>query len=161
MIDTTRSQHPVAPIRCDLAPLTAETLAAHYPRIRELDAGIEGERWSDAHWQLELPGKWTLSRLLFVNAVVAGFVVASVKPGGVHIHRLAVAREYRGQRLGEVLVRAVARAAAHEGHTQLTLKVADANTAARRLYDRLGFSVAGHQGTNVLMAAACAVLAGA
>ena len=61
----------------------------------------------------------------------------------LHINNLAVAPASRGAGAGTALLRAVVREGARMGARRATLEVRRSNDAARRLYERLGFTVAG------------------
>jgi ribosomal protein S18 acetylase RimI-like enzyme len=70
----------------------------------------------------------------------------------VNVHDLAVARDYRGQRIGERLLAFVESLARERGACKLTLEVLSGNAPAMRLYTRAGFAqyeldpAAGHAG---------------
>jgi ribosomal-protein-alanine N-acetyltransferase len=61
----------------------------------------------------------------------------------LHINNLAIAPARRGGGAGTALLREVLREGARLGARRATLEVRRSNEAARRLYERLGFSVAG------------------
>ena len=61
----------------------------------------------------------------------------------LHINNLAVIPAHRGAGAGTTLLRAILREGARLGARRATLEVRRSNEAARRLYERLGFSVAG------------------
>ena len=61
----------------------------------------------------------------------------------LHINNLAVAPEARGAGAGTALLRSVLGEGGRMGARRATLEVRRSNDAARRLYQRLGFSVAG------------------
>jgi ribosomal-protein-alanine N-acetyltransferase len=61
----------------------------------------------------------------------------------LHINNLAVAPSGRGRGAGTALLHEVLREGARLGARRATLEVRRSNEAARRLYERLGFSVAG------------------
>jgi [ribosomal protein S18]-alanine N-acetyltransferase len=61
----------------------------------------------------------------------------------LHINNLAVVPSRRGVGAGTALLREVLRESARMGAERATLEVRRSNEAARRLYERLGFSVAG------------------
>lgn len=61
----------------------------------------------------------------------------------LHINNLAVAPSQRGRGAGTTLLHEVLREGARLGARRATLEVRRSNEAARRLYERLGFSVAG------------------
>ncbi|NLW07403.1 MAG: ribosomal protein S18-alanine N-acetyltransferase [Clostridia bacterium] len=60
-----------------------------------------------------------------------------------HVTTVAVAPDYRGRRLGELLLKVLMQEAAYLGADRMTLEVRVSNHAARRLYERLGFVSAG------------------
>ena len=60
-----------------------------------------------------------------------------------HISTIAVHPQWRGRKLGELLVWAMARQAVREGAVQLTLEVRVGNEIARSLYKKYGFEVMG------------------
>jgi ribosomal protein S18 acetylase RimI-like enzyme len=59
--------------------------------------------------------------------------------GERELRLLAVAPEHRGQGIGEVLLHGCAWHAAFEGASELVLSAQPTRTAARKLYERLGF----------------------
>jgi ribosomal-protein-alanine N-acetyltransferase len=61
----------------------------------------------------------------------------------LHINNLAVAPPFRHTGIGTALLRRAIAEGAELGATRATLEVRRSNEAARRLYEQLGFSVAG------------------
>jgi ribosomal-protein-alanine N-acetyltransferase len=61
----------------------------------------------------------------------------------LHVNNLAVAPSQRGRGAGTALMLEVLKEAARMGAHRATLEVRRSNEAARRLYERLGFVVAG------------------
>ena len=61
----------------------------------------------------------------------------------LHINNLAVTPASRGAGAGTALLQAVLRDGGRMGARRATLEVRRSNDAARRLYERLGFTVAG------------------
>jgi len=98
-----------------LRPLSRGEVMEYLPQFESLDAETPGEPWGQAHWLLDLPGKWEISRVLLREGRLIGFLIASRKEGAVHFHRLAVAANERRQGLGNLLMAAAARGA-HEEH---------------------------------------------
>ncbi|AHF06364.1 alanine acetyltransferase [Desulfitobacterium metallireducens DSM 15288] len=62
-----------------------------------------------------------------------------------HITNVAIAPEFRGQRFGELLMRSVMQRMQVEGMERMTLEVRASNYTAQRLYERLGFVLAGRR----------------
>jgi len=61
----------------------------------------------------------------------------------LHINNVAVAPAHRGRGAGTALIREVLSEGARMGARRATLEVRRSNEAARRLYERLGFTVTG------------------
>jgi ribosomal-protein-alanine N-acetyltransferase len=61
----------------------------------------------------------------------------------LHINNLAVLPEYRRSHIGTALLRRVLEDGARLGASRATLEVRRSNEAARMLYEKFGFSVAG------------------
>ncbi len=61
----------------------------------------------------------------------------------IHISTIAVHPEWRGRKLGELLIWTMIREAINRGVTQVTLEVRVSNAIAQNLYHKYGFQVAG------------------
>jgi hypothetical protein len=69
-----------------------------------------------------------------------GFVLTTtIAAGTAHIAQLVIEPSWRGQRLGERLLRAAFRSAREAGQERVTLIVDEGNAAAVALYKRVGF----------------------
>jgi ribosomal-protein-alanine N-acetyltransferase len=77
------------------------------------------------------------------ECAVAGFCAFWLVFDEIHINNLAMRPAYRGQGLGTQLIRHVLEEGKALGARRATLEVRASNQAARRLYERLGFYVAG------------------
>ncbi|GAA2721528.1 GNAT family N-acetyltransferase [Actinocorallia aurantiaca] len=69
-----------------------------------------------------------------------------LQPSGAHVRQiqgLGVDPEARGLGVGRLLLEAAVAEAGRQGARKLTLRVLSGNTAARRLYERTGFTVEG------------------
>lgn len=137
--------------RYNLVPLDAALLELHGPVLVAMDQETLGQRWGLQEFRLELPGKWDCSRLALTGeGAAAGYAIASLKPEGIHLHRLVVGRPHRKQGLGARLLRSIASARPEAG--RVTLKVHPENEAAIRLYSNLGFVETTRGPSNVHMA---------
>jgi ribosomal-protein-alanine N-acetyltransferase len=76
---------------------------------------------------------------------VAAFCSCWVIGDELHVNTIAVDPARRRQGLGLALMKAVLAEVADQGVTRATLEVRRSNVAAQRLYERLGFEVAGHR----------------
>jgi ribosomal-protein-alanine N-acetyltransferase len=77
------------------------------------------------------------------DCAVAGFCAFWLVFDEIHINNLAVRPAYRGQGIGTALMDRVLAEARHLGARRATLEVRASNLPARRMYERLGFYVAG------------------
>jgi [ribosomal protein S18]-alanine N-acetyltransferase len=74
---------------------------------------------------------------------VAGFCAFWLVLDEIHINNFALRPRFRAQGLGTALLERVLTAARELGARRATLEVRASNGAARRLYERMGFYVAG------------------
>ncbi|HLG59380.1 MAG TPA: ribosomal protein S18-alanine N-acetyltransferase [Vicinamibacterales bacterium] len=74
---------------------------------------------------------------------VAGFCAFWLVLDEIHINNVAIRPALRGRGIGTGLMRRVFEEARRLGARRATLEVRASNQGARRLYERLGFSVAG------------------
>lgn len=77
------------------------------------------------------------------DCVVAGFCAFWLVLDEVHINNLAMRPQFRTQGIGTALLLHVLAEGRHLGARRATLEVRASNGPARRLYERLGFGVAG------------------
>ena len=77
------------------------------------------------------------------DGVVAGFCSFWLVFDELHINNLAIRPEYRGHGMGTALLEHAMGTAARLGARRATLEVRRSNDAARRIYERLGFEIAG------------------
>jgi ribosomal-protein-alanine N-acetyltransferase len=118
---------------------------------RDLEAVIAIEEDSFTNPWTRQMFEWDLR-----NREVTRVYVARAPDGGViafcscwlvfdelHIHSLAVRRDHRRRGLATRLLRHVLAEAARQGAARATLEVRESNEAARRLYEKLGFTVSG------------------
>jgi ribosomal-protein-alanine N-acetyltransferase len=74
---------------------------------------------------------------------VAGYIATWIVVDEVHINNIAVLPAYRGRGYGSALLAHALGEAAAAGAERATLEVRRSNDAARRLYERFGFRMAG------------------
>jgi len=80
-----------------------------------------------------------------VTGGVAGYAIGWAAADEAELADFAVVEEFRGRGLGTGLVHAFAREAGVRGARRLYLEVRASNSGARRLYQRLGFTVVGRR----------------
>ncbi len=79
------------------------------------------------------------SRAVGLVNCIEGFSTFACRPL-INIHDLAVLPGYRGQRIGERMLKRVEGIARERGACKLTLEVLQGNLGAHRLYQRVGFA---------------------
>jgi ribosomal-protein-alanine N-acetyltransferase len=94
-------------------------------------------------WELENRSVCHVYVLRTPDCAVAGFCALWLVLDEVHINNIAVRPQFRGQGLGTSLMQHVLKEAARLGARRVTLEVRASNVGARRLYERLGFTVTG------------------
>jgi len=133
-----------APPSVDLARLRWWDLEEVLPIEADLfgpDAWTAGQFWSELARVPET--RWyVLARRAGQVVGYAGLFQARTE---ADVQTVAVARGAQGQGIGRLLVGALVEAAGSRGADVLHLEVRADNTAARALYDRLGFTVVGRR----------------
>ena len=113
--------------------------------VLAVDAASFTNPWTRAMYESEFLNRET-SRLYVLRDpqhAVAGYCAAWFVSGEVHINNIAVLPECRGRGYGSALLARVLEEGRAAGHWRATLEVRRSNDAARRLYERFGFHVAG------------------
>jgi glycosyltransferase involved in cell wall biosynthesis len=125
---------------CRLADLTNDTLGL----LVELERRVHGAsaHYDDEPWDLEnfirpLPGKKELSLVAMASGKPVGFLIASSRPDGVHVHRVAVDPDHWGTGIASWLL---ARLFAQTSGV-VTINSDRRNQSALALYTRAGFRV--------------------
>ena len=123
--------------------LTRELAAEKADELASLETGIPDDYWEAKNFVSEFPGKWDLSTLLVDGSdQIAGYSIASrPEPSRAHLHRIVIAERYRGKGFGSSLIESLRTRARESGLRRLSLKVGEDNSAAKRLYTRLGFDL--------------------
>lgn len=123
----------------ELKPLTCELTGIYLKQFLMMDLIDGGEAWESRHFLSDVPGKWECSWVALDGDQPIGFVIASIKPGGLHVHRIAVHASYQRRGLGTALLQHAAQRAVDRGLPLLTLRVPKQNHGAIAFYHRLGF----------------------
>jgi ribosomal-protein-alanine N-acetyltransferase len=113
--------------------------------VLDVDAASFTRPWTRAMYEAEFLNQ-PASRLYVLRTPgerVAGYCAVWLIVDELHINNIAVRPELRGQGMGSALLARVLEEAAHAGVRRATLEVRRSNDAARRLYERFGFRIAG------------------
>jgi [ribosomal protein S18]-alanine N-acetyltransferase len=119
--------------------------AADLDDVLAIEAASFTNPWTRSMFERELlnPGVSHLYVLRTGDWRVAAFCMDWVVADELHINNLAVRPQCRGAGVGRALLESVFGHAASLGARRATLEVRRSNAAALKLYERLGFSVAG------------------
>jgi [ribosomal protein S18]-alanine N-acetyltransferase len=121
------------------------------PCIRALEQQADtaahwAEREYDALFAADAPARIALVGVGESNtAQVNGFVIARCGPDEWEIENVVVGREHQRLGIATNLIRQLVLRAHTSGATSVLLEVRESNLAARRLYEKLGFSERGRR----------------
>lgn len=121
----------------------------HVRRMKEIDLPcvMEIERlsfnhpWSRQSFEGELAKEYGVPLVALVEGRIVGYLIYWLVMDEIHIANVAVHPDWRKQGIGECLIRMVIDDG--EGYNWVGLEVRDSNTAARALYEKLGFCKVG------------------
>lgn len=116
----------------------------------DLDQVMEVERqsftlpWTRQAFLNELNfNEYAVYIVIEVNGEIAGYCGSWIVIDESHITNVAVLPKYRGQQLGEALLRKMIEISISKGAIRMTLEVRVSNTVAIALYEKLGFQKGG------------------
>jgi [ribosomal protein S18]-alanine N-acetyltransferase len=121
------------------------------PAIRALERQVNtaahwAEREYDALFAADAPARIALVAVDEISPTqLHGFVIARCAPDDWEIENVAVARERQRLGIATKLIRQAVLRAHTSGATSVLLEVRESNLAARRLYEKLGFSERGRR----------------
>jgi ribosomal-protein-alanine N-acetyltransferase len=113
--------------------------------VLEVEAESFTNPWTRAMYSWELQNR-SVCHIFLVRTEdcrVAGFCAFWLVFDEVHINNVAVRPQFRAQGIGTALLQRVLAEARQLGARRAMLEVRASNEGARRLYERLGFYVAG------------------
>lgn len=131
--------------------LIRKATAEDVPSIRALEQHAEtaahwGSREYDALFGAEAPRRIVLIANDDADqSYLCGFVIARCGVDEWEIENVVVAREEQRRGMGSALVSQLLHEARDSGITSVLLEVRPSNAAARRLYEKLGFSEVGRR----------------
>ena len=130
-----------------IRPATADDVLAIRALERQADAAAHwAEREYDALFAADAPLRIALVAVTESDAThIHGFVIARCTPDDWEIENVVVAPEQRRSGIGTRLIQEVLLRAEAGGATSVLLEVRESNFAARRLYEKLGFSEKGRR----------------
>lgn len=123
--------------------LTRDILTSHVTEFINIIKGEPYEYWQEDHLKSELPGKYDLSIVTFLEGSIAGYIIASLKETGPYIHKFMVRKDFRRMKIGEKMLRFFEKNVSEKGYSSIELTVRDDNLQAIRFYERNLFVVIG------------------
>ena len=114
-------------------------------RLAQLHGASFHRGWGEGEFESMLTERNTLVHRLKAGRKVIGFAVSRMAADEAEILSIAVAAGYRGRGLSRNLLLTHLGHLAGRGVRTVFLEVEENNQAARRLYDRAGFAVAGRR----------------
>jgi ribosomal-protein-alanine N-acetyltransferase len=132
------------PALIEVVPLTRDNLA----EVIRIEARSFSHPWSREIFDRELKNRWSTGFVGYLPGAdgrpwAAGYVVAWLVVGEVHVLNLAVDPAARRRGVGRALMVHVLTAFDAKGATRATLEVRRSNVGAQALYESLGFVRAG------------------
>ena len=127
---------------CFIRPVSSETDIDDILRIESISFTNPWTR-EMYNWELQNRAVCHIYIVRTPECPVAGFCAFWLVFDEIHINNIALRPQYRSNGYGTALMEYVLGEARRLGARRATLEVRAGNTGARRLYERLGFYVAG------------------
>lgn len=115
----------------------------HLDAIAALEKQCFSDPWSRTSVALELENEWSLWLAAEEDGALAGYVGSQMVPPEADMMNLAVAPAHRREGIGQRLLDALCAELRVRKITSLALEVRVSNAAARTLYEKNGFTLAG------------------
>jgi ribosomal-protein-alanine N-acetyltransferase len=120
---------------------------ADLPEIMAIERESFTAPWTEAMFinELDCEHAQCLSARINISkkSVLAAYIIFWIVADEVHLHNLAVKKEFRRQKLAFNLMKAMEEIAKQIGIKAQTLEVRESNKAAIKLYEKCGFVVKG------------------
>lgn len=141
-------QSSLANLKSPKRQITIANMTEHdLLEVVEIEEQSRLSRWGWAAYYAELQGinrplmlvaRITNSPLARGNAI-AGYIVARLSAGELHINNVAVRTEFRGQGIGKELLKRILAQGKNLNATVAFLELRAGNTIAHSLYEKAGF----------------------
>lgn len=118
-------------------------------KVDDIDGVFEVEKncfedyWSKDSFKKELSNNLAKYLVAKVDGKVAGYVGIWFVVDEGHITNVAVHEDYRGQKIGDQLIKELVQVCKDNKIVSMTLEVRTSNTVAQNLYRKYGFKMAG------------------
>lgn len=115
----------------------------HVAQIAELEKCCFSDPWSEKSIASELENKLAYWLVALEGDTVAGYIGSQTVMGETDMMNVAVHPEFRRKGISEALVNSLVDVLKEQGSHSLTLEVRASNEPAQKLYEKLGFVLAG------------------
>lgn len=112
-------------------------------QIIQIEQETFSDPWSEEDFKNSYQDVNNSYLIVEIDGKIAGYCGYWGIAGEGYIYNVAVKKEYRRQRIGYQMLKALIEQAKARGITSMTLEVRQSNEAARQLYQSLGFEEAG------------------
>ena len=118
-------------------------------KLDDIDGVFEVEKncfedyWSKDSFKKELSNNLAKYLVAKVDGKVVGYVGIWFVVDEGHITNVAVHEDYRGQKIGDQLIKELVQVCKDNNIVSMTLEVRTSNTVAQNLYRKYGFKMAG------------------
>ena len=119
------------------------SLKEELPLLAEIEKECIPDPWSLSSFETEFKRDSSVFLTAEEDGQVCGFITASRVLDEVSIYNVAVSVKYRRRGIAEKMMRHLS--AISEGAEFITLEVRESNTAAIRLYEKLGYKEVGRR----------------
>ena len=118
------------------------------PEVLDIERESFSSPWTEGMFTRELNSTHSVCLAARINVegksvIVVAYIIFWLVADEVHLHNLAVKKEYRRQGLAFYLMEAMAEIAGKNEIKEQTLEVRKSNTKAIKLYEKCGFVVKG------------------
>lgn len=111
-------------------------------KVYELEAELFPNPWPRSFFKHDLVLKDTLAFIVEYKGIIIGYSLASCNNSKFHITNIAVNKECQREGIGTELMDRLEKIALDRGCTYAYLEVRTDNTAAIKMYEGLGYSIA-------------------
>lgn len=117
--------------------------------IDDVDGVFEVEKncfehyWSKIEFEKEMKNDVARYLVADIDKKIVGYVGIWFVAGEGHITNVAVHSDYRGQKIGDMLIKHLIKMCEENNILAMTLEVRVSNTVAQNLYKKYGFKLAG------------------
>jgi len=107
------------------------------------------EYWTRDNFLKELPNKFSFSLHAIINDTLVGYIIASSKNNAAYIHKFMVDEKYRGNKIGNNLLKRFSEVTGQLNFDKIELTVERDNLPAIKFYRRNGFKIFGSRPDSV------------